>query len=126
MTDHELDTFDHHTSTKRLFQDFEQMITAFNTANISAATGGVSARQFLEVARIVSLLRAQYLKRVVQLADVDTLEDLDADHLRLLRHDREAYEEALAGFGALRHALLRQYFTLKEDGEEINLTSPVA
>ena len=123
MTDHELDTFDHDSETRRLFQDFERMITAFNTANISAVTGDVSVRQFLEVARVVSLLRARYLKRVLRLADVDTLADLDRNEVTQLRHERETYEEALEGFGALRHALMRQYFTLSEDGEEINLAS---
>lgn len=123
MTDHELDTFTHQQQTQRLFQDFERMITAFNTANISAATGGVSVREFLEVARIVSLLRARYLQRVVQLAKVDTLNDLDDTQLAQIREDREAYEEALAGFGALRHALMREYFKLTEDGEEISLAS---
>ncbi len=123
MTDHELDTFTHQQQTQRLFQDFERMITAFNTANISAATGGVSVREFLEVARIVSLLRARYLQRVVELAKVDTLKDLDDAQLTQIRHDREAYEEALQGFGALRHALMREYFKLTEDGEEISLAS---
>ncbi len=122
-TDHELDSFDHEAQAERLFQDFERMITAFNTASISTATGGVSASEFLDVARIVSLLRAQYLKRVVGLAQADSLEGLDPDQLKRLRHDREAYEEALQGFGALRHALLRNYFTLNEQDDEISLVS---
>jgi len=123
MADHELDTFTNQQQTQRLFQDFERMITAFNTANITAATGGVSVREFLEVARIVSLLRARYLQRVVTLAKVDTLNDLEDEQLTQIRRDREAYEEALQGFGALRHALMREYFKLTEDGEEINLVS---
>jgi hypothetical protein len=123
MTDHELDSFTHQQQTQRLFEDFERMITAFNTSNITAATGGVSVREFLEVARVVSLLRAQYLQRVVSLASVDTLADLADDQLQKIRRDREAYEEALQGFGALRHALMRDYFKLNEDGDEINLTS---
>ena len=80
-------------------------------------------REFLEVARIVSLLRARYLQRVVGLSKVETLNDLDDEHLAQIRHDREAYEEALQGFGALRHALMREYFKLTEDGEEISLAS---
>lgn len=123
MTDHELDTFTHQQQTQRLFENFEQMITAFNTSNISAATGGVSVREFLEVARVVSLLRAQYLQRVVSLAEIDSLAELGKGQLQQIREDREAYEEALQGFGALRHALMRDYFKLNDDGDEINLTS---
>jgi len=123
MTDHELDSFEYAEQTQRLFQDFEQLIAAFNKANISLATGGVSVRQFLEVARVVSLLRAQYLKHVLELSRIDRLNDLDRQVLREMREYREAYEEALEGFGALRHALMREYVSLTEDGEDINLAS---
>lgn len=123
MTDHELDSFDHQREAKRLFADFERLITAFNTTNISAATGGVTVRQFLEVARVVSLLRAQYLKSVLGLSSVDSLADLQPDALDSIRRQREAYEEALQGFGALRHAMLREYLQLTEDGEEISIAS---
>jgi hypothetical protein len=97
-------------TNERLWQEFEQSIRELNRRYIRAATGGVRKQHFLRAAENVARLRARYLNAVLRLeaaAEAPPLPDLEK-----VRQLREAYEEALQGFEALRHAHERGYFEL--------------
>ena len=109
MADQDTDTFDDDRARRRMFQEFEQAIRESNRQAITAATGGISKEQVLRVAISVSRLRARYLREVLKLSADSGDKILDPTAVLDLRQMREAYEEALSAFGALRHALERGY-----------------
>ncbi|MDA1131708.1 MAG: hypothetical protein O2905_00590 [Proteobacteria bacterium] len=74
----------------------------------------MTKERILRVAAAVSKLRARYLAEVIRLGDTKAGASLDPTSSLDLGELREAYEEALAGFGALRHALERSYITLDD------------
>jgi len=106
---HEHDSFTEELKRERVFHEFEQAIREANTSCISRVTGGIGKEHFLKAAIAVARLRADYLNAVLCLADGNRCADESANELK---RRREAYEEALLGFGALRHALKRGYFEL--------------
>ncbi|MSP20999.1 MAG: hypothetical protein EXQ93_05675 [Alphaproteobacteria bacterium] len=112
MAEHDLDVFDDDRSRRRIFQEFDQAIRESNRAAVSAATGAITKDSVLRVAITVSRLRARYLREVLKLSSEGGDRALDPTAILDLRQMREAYEEALSGFGALRHALERGYFDL--------------
>ena len=83
------------------------MIREANRMAIHATTWPLTKEKVLRVAAAVSKLRARYLAEVVKLGDSAAESNLDATAALDLRQLREAYEEALHGFGALRHAMER-------------------
>lgn len=97
-------------ATERLSQEFEQAILEVNRRHIRAATGGVRKEHFMRAADNVARLRASYLSAVLRLEAA--AEPPPAAELQRVRELRLAYEEALQGFDALRHALKRGYFDL--------------
>lgn len=101
---------DESIANERLWQEFEQAIRELNRQHIRAATGGVRKQHFLTAAENVARLRARYLKAVLALEAA--AEAPPAPELEKLRHLRLAYEEALQGFDALRHAHERGYFEI--------------
>jgi hypothetical protein len=112
MPEQEIDGFDDDRSRRRMFQEFEQAIRESNRTAITGATGGVGKEHVLRVAITVSRLRARYLKEVLNLSADSGDRALDPTAVLDLRQMREAYEEALHGFSALRHALERGYIEL--------------
>lgn len=109
MAEHNIDAFDDDRVKRRIFQEFDHAISESNRAAITATTGAISKEQVLRVAITVSRLRARYLREVMKLAADTGAEALDPSAVLDLRQLREAYEEALHAFGALRHALERGY-----------------
>lgn len=95
---------------ERLSQEFEQSIRELNDRHIRAATGGVRKDHFLRAAENVARLRALYLTAVLRLETGS--EPPPPEQFEELRELRRAFEEALRGFAALRHALKRGYFAL--------------
>ena len=95
-------------ANERLWQEFEQSIRELNRRYIRAATGGVRKEHFLRAAENVARLRARYLNAVLRLEAA--LEAPPAPELEKVRQLRLAFEEALQGFEALRHAHERGYF----------------
>jgi len=95
---------------ERLSQEFEQAIRELNNRHIRAATGGVRKDHFLRAAENVARLRAGYLNAVLRLET--SPETPPPERFTELRELRGAFEEALQGFAALRHALKRGYFDL--------------
>ena len=97
-------------ANERLWQEFEQSIRELNQRYIRAATGGVRKEHLLRAAENVARLRAGYLNAVLRLEGA--VETPPIPELEKLGHLRHAYEEALHGFEALRHAHERGYYTL--------------
>lgn len=96
---------------KRMMQKFGHQISVMNSQQISDIAGDISQEDFLNLANAISILRAKYLKGVLQIARVE--EDRLTINLCLeTRKARIAYEEALESFEQLKHALQRGYFNL--------------
>lgn len=112
MPSHDSDAFDTDFSRRRVFQEFDQAVREANRAAIAAAIGVVTKEQVMRVAIAVSQLRARYLREVLMLSHESGERAMDPTAILDLRQMREAYEEALNGFGALRHALERGYYDL--------------
>ena len=109
---HHLDDFDSEHNAQRLFFEFESHIRDINRSAIEGAAGAISREDMFNLATTVAHVRARYLEQALALARLPVGELPQADDLRRLRAWREAYEEALHGFGALRHAMKRGYFSL--------------
>lgn len=99
---------------RRLMQQFSHQISEMNSSSISEIAGDIRKTDFLDLAKSISILRAKYLRDVLQLAHADE------DHLTSklcdeLKQAREAYEEAIKAFDQLKHALQRGYFNLVDE-----------
>ncbi len=112
MSMHEIDSFKGEVGRNRLDQEVEQAIHEANVQTIGAVAGNVDKDGFIRSAVTVSRLRAAYLKDVLALEVASDGELPDEAAIAGLKRRREAYEEALQGFGALRHALKRGYIDL--------------
>lgn len=97
---------------RRMFQEIEHSIKAINREKISEITGDVSKQAFINVASTTARLRAHYLAKVIELESTDNIKPAD---ISTLRGSRLMYEEALKGFNALQHALVRGYFNLMDN-----------
>ena len=97
---------------RRLSNEIDHAIKVMNRERISQVAGNVSKTDFFKVAEAVSDLRARYLKGVLKLGACTEAGEIDTDHAMKIKQLRQAYEEALAGFEALEHALHREYLTL--------------
>lgn len=114
MSMHLLDDFDAEHRTHRLFYEFETHIRDVNRRHIEAAAGTIRREALLRLADVVARQRARYVKRVLELASGAGGEEPGEEIFAAVREARLAYEEALQGFGALRHALERGYFQMAE------------
>lgn len=98
---------------RRLQHQLEHKIRVLNQETISRATGRITMADYTAVARMVSNLRACYLKAAIDLGKGNPDECITLQHTKELRDLREAYQEALQGFEALEHALRRGYISLQ-------------
>lgn len=114
MEHHNNDTFDNDVSRHKAFQEFDQAIREANRVAVHALAGSLTKERVLRVAAAVSKLRARYLSEVVKMGDTAAETNLDPTGVLDLRQLREAYEEALHGFGALRHAMERRYIDIED------------
>ena len=99
---------------RRMMQHFEHQIAEMNSEAISKIAGDIKQSDFLGLAQAISILRAQYLKDVMQIAHADK-ENLNHNICEQVKLSRIAYEEAVKSFDHLKHALQRGYFNLIED-----------
>ncbi len=99
---------------RRIMQSFEHEISEMNSSAISEIAGDIRKSDFIDLARSISILRARYLKEVLQLSH-EQQEGLANKLCREVRQAREAYQEAIESFDQLEHALQRGYFNLVED-----------
>ena len=98
---------------RRMLQQFEHQVVEMNKRNIDQITGTVKQQDFVQLAESISVLRAQYLRSVLQLAHTASDSVNDASCLEMRNH-RLAYNEAMEGFNELKHALERGYFSLTD------------
>ncbi|MEQ8230142.1 MAG: hypothetical protein RLW61_19715 [Gammaproteobacteria bacterium] len=97
---------------RRLHYELEHAIKKINCEQISGATGQLTRKRFIEVARMVACLRARYLHRVLELGANCPETCIETEVALELKRLREAYSEAMEGFAALEHALQRGYIQL--------------
>lgn len=99
-----------------LKQELIGFVREANGTILPTVLGTVTRTDLRHAIAWVATLRADYLKGVLGLA---RLEHGQADHaaLEALAHKRVAYEEALAGVAALRHAFGQGYIDIARDGE---------
>ena len=112
MNIHEMDNLRDERIRNRVFQQLEQAIQEANKQAIGNVTGEVTIETFMRAAVTVSRLRAAYLKNVLEFEVTKDGALQEGEAISELRLRREAYEEALHGFGAMRHALKRGYLDL--------------
>ncbi len=112
MSIHENDSFMDEVGRNRLDHEVERAIHEANVVTIGAIAGQVDKDSFIRSAATVSRLRASYLKDVLALEVASDGQVPDDAAIAGLKRRREAYEEALQGFGALRHAFKRGYFEI--------------
>ena len=112
MSIHEIDDLRGERARNRVFQQLDIAIQEANKQTIGNVTGAVSVETLIRAAVTVSQLRAAYLKKVIEFEVDDDGGLQGSEAVSELRSRREAYEEALHGFGAIRHALKRGYFDL--------------
>lgn len=99
---------------QRLMQQFEHEIVDVNRRHVSEITGEIKQQDILKMGEAISICRANYLKSVLEVSKSDggslatRLTD-DVKRKRLL------YEETMAGFAALRHALERGYVVVNDN-----------
>lgn len=99
---------------RRMMQQFEHQISEMNSASITEIAGDIRKSDFLDLAQSVSVLRARYLKDVLQMAHADDTQ-LTNSLCFEVRQSREAYQEAIESFEQLKHALQRGYFNLLDN-----------
>ena len=99
---------------RRMMQQFEHQISEMNSTEITIRAGDIKKSDFLNLAKSISILRANYLKDVLVIARADE-EHLTIKLCLETRKARIAYEEAVESFDQLKHALQRGYFNLIDD-----------
>jgi len=112
MSLHDIDDLRSDRVRNRIFQQLDIAVQEANTQTIGNVIGEVSTETLMRAAVTVSRLRAAYLKKVIEFEVSDDGALLNHEAVGQLRLKREAYKEALHGFGAIRHALKRGYFDL--------------
>jgi len=99
---------------RRMLHRFEHKIIEINKRNIREITGEIGEEDFLRLVEAISICRAHYLKEALSMA---TSKDgkLKIELSEELLEKRNAYQEAMRGFKALKQALQRGYFVLKNE-----------
>lgn len=111
MGQHDVDSDVH---KNRLLQEIDSAITEANRVSIKSVAGSVTQDKILRVAVAVSGLRANYLAEVLRLAEKGAGLADRPTAMAELRDMRVAFEEGVAAFDALRHALDRGYIEIDE------------
>jgi len=99
---------------RRMMQQFEHQISEMNSKEISERAGDIKKSDFLNLAKAISILRAEYLKGVLHISRVEE-DELTLQLCMENRNSRIAYEEVMESFEQLKHALQRGYFNLVDD-----------
>ena len=111
MVQHDLDSDIH---KNRLLQEIDAAITEANRVKIKATAGAITQEQMLRVAVAVSGLRANYLHEILTLGEKGGKLEEHPGVIAKLRDLRVAYEEGVAAFDHLRHAMDRGYIEFDE------------
>ena len=98
---------------QRLMQRFEHEIIQVNRRHISEITGEINSQDILKMGEAISICRAKYLKSVIEMANTED-GNLATRLTDDVKNSRQLYEESMAGFAALRHALERGYVVVND------------
>lgn len=104
---------DEQNKIRRMLQEFEHKVIGINKETIREIAGEIGADDFTAVGRTIAQARANYLKEVIKLSKADN-DSVNAGINESLVEARKNYDEAMAGFAALKLALERGYFVLKD------------
>jgi len=97
--------------------ELEQVVADANTHAIRVALGSVTRKELEASIHFVAAVRARYLVAVKRLAHPEKVAGQPEERAKLfaqLREERECYDEALAAFSALKHALAQKYLEVDE------------
>ena len=99
---------------QRLMQRFEHEIVQVNRTHIGEITGEITERDIVRLGEAISIRRANYLKSVLEMSAMEdgSLVTRLTDEVK---KNRLLYEETMAGFAALRHALERGYVEVHDN-----------
>ncbi|HED13638.1 MAG TPA: hypothetical protein ENI62_08295 [Gammaproteobacteria bacterium] len=103
---------------KRMFGQLEHTILETNRSMIRSTLGKINNADFEAVAVTVARIRTLYLQQAIKLKDFAATEPLSnidemSELLVRLRRIRNAYEEAIAGYTAMQHAVERNYLAIE-------------
>ncbi len=101
----------------QLAVELEQVVADANKHAIRTALGTISRKEIEASIHFVAAVRARYLLTVKKLAHPEKIAGQPEERAKLfdrLREERLAYEESLAAFNALRHALAQRYVKIDE------------
>ena len=99
---------------QRLMQRFEHEIVQVNRKHIGEITGEISERDIVRLGEAISIRRANYLKSVLEMSAMED-GNLVTRLTDEVKKNRKLYEETMAGFAALRHALERGYVEVHDN-----------
>lgn len=98
-----------------LAMELDQVVKDANTHAIRVALGMVTRKELEASIHFVAAIRARYLMTVKELAHPEKVAGQPEERAKLfaqLRREREYYEEAVAAFNALKHALEQDYLKI--------------
>jgi len=101
-----------------------------NKERVRDELGAIDNDDFEAIALTVARIRTLYLQQVIRLKDFTTAESLTnidemSELLVSLRRIRNGYEEAVAGFVAMQHAVERDYITIESSEHAAGNTAPI-
>ena len=98
---------------RRVIQRFEHDIVNVNRKHIGEIAGDIKQQDILKIGEVISICRANYLKSVLDMAKIDEA-NMAARLTDDVKKSRLLYEESMAAFAALRHALERGYVEVSD------------
>lgn len=107
----------HGLNDLHLKQELEAYVKEANCQVLPNIMGKVTRADLKRAIIWVAALRAEYLKAVVDLARLQGGHG-DREALQALTQKRLAFEEALEGVSALRHAINQDYISVQADAPE--------
>ncbi|MBF0266292.1 MAG: hypothetical protein HQL46_13590 [Gammaproteobacteria bacterium] len=107
------------TQVRKVMYKIEHKIPDMNNKAISEITGEIYQADFELLAESIAIMRAQYLKKVVDIAREDQSK-LSASSFNEARECKLAFQEAIESFNQLKRALHRGHFTLADANELSN------
>jgi len=99
---------------RKIMHKIEHKIPEMNNKAISEIAGDIYQADFELLAESIAIMRAQYLKKVVDLARTEQSQ-LSASSFNEVRDYKLAFEEAIDSFNQLKRALQRGHFNLADE-----------
>lgn len=99
----------------RLLLELEQAIRRINQEVINPEIAELTINDLCPVLKMVARARADYLKKLFDLAGVNKNGALSSGQINELRELRITYDECVAGAQALETAIQREYLDVKQN-----------